>query len=97
MANDRYFFGLNDNNDVHPLKITSKGLSGTDVTVQTSRGTLQITIPVPGRHMITNALAAVAVGQQMGLSDEEIVQGCSVSSGRWSWRVFATEHFTNHG
>lgn len=43
--------------------------------MQTSRGTLQITIPVPGRHMITNALAAVAVGQQMGLSDEEIVQG----------------------
>ena len=89
------FFGLNDNNDVHPLKITSKGLSGTDVTVQTSRGTLQITIPVPGRHMITNALAAVAVGQQMGLSDEEIVQGIAAFrpvDGHGS--VFATEHFT---
>ena len=89
------FFGLNDNNDVHPLKITSKGLSGTDVTVQTSRGTLQITIPVPGRHMITNALAAVAVGQQMGLSDEEIVQGIAAFrpvDGHGS--VFVTEHFT---
>ena len=89
------FFGLNDNNDVHPLKITSKGLSGTDVTVQTSRGTLQITIPVPGRHMITNALAAVAVGQQMGLLDEEIVQGIAAFrpvDGHGS--VFVTEHFT---
>lgn len=89
------FFGLNDNNDVHALKITSKGLSGTDVTVQTSRGTLQITIPVPGRHMITNALAAVAVGQQMGLSDEEIVQGIAAFrpvDGHGS--VFVTEHFT---
>lgn len=63
--------------------------------MQTSRGTLQITIPVPGRHMITNALAAVAVGQQMGLSDEEIVQGIAAFrpvDGHGS--VFATEHFT---
>ena len=65
------------------------------MTVQTSRGTLQITIPVPGRHMITNALAAVAVGQQMGLSDEEIVQGIAAFrpvDGHGS--VFVTEHFT---
>ena len=89
------FFGLNDNNDVHPLKMISKGLSGTEVTVQTSRGTLQIAIPVPGRHMITNALAAVAVGQQMGLSDEEIVRGIAAFrpvDGHGS--VFVTEHFT---
>ena len=45
--------------------------------------------------MITNALAAVAVGQQMGLSDEEIVQGIAAFrpvDGHGS--VFATEHFT---
>jgi UDP-N-acetylmuramoyl-tripeptide--D-alanyl-D-alanine ligase len=36
---------------------------------------LEAFIPVPGRHMVGNALLAAAVGIEMGLSDEEVVEG----------------------
>ena len=32
----------------------------------------EVRLPVPGRHNVLNALAAVAVGREFGLSDEEI-------------------------
>lgn len=34
--------------------------------------------PLPGRHNIYNLMAAVAVGRELGLTDEEIVQGLSL-------------------
>jgi UDP-N-acetylmuramoyl-tripeptide--D-alanyl-D-alanine ligase len=37
----------------------------------------QITVGVWGRHHLTGALAAVAVGRQFGLSDEQIAEGLS--------------------
>ena len=37
--------------------------------------TLDLTIPIPGPHMVYNALAGVCVGAALGLSDKEICQG----------------------
>ena len=37
--------------------------------------------PMPGRHNVQNALAAVAVALEMGLSDEAIIQDSSASTG----------------
>jgi UDP-N-acetylmuramate--alanine ligase len=34
-----------------------------------------ITVPMPGRHNVQNALAAIAVGLELGMSDEDIVRG----------------------
>lgn len=34
-----------------------------------------IELPMPGRHNVQNAIAAVAVGLEMGMSDEQIVKG----------------------
>jgi UDP-N-acetylmuramate--alanine ligase len=34
-----------------------------------------ITVPMPGRHNVQNALAAIAVGIELGLGDEAILQG----------------------
>ncbi|MBC7979815.1 MAG: UDP-N-acetylmuramoyl-tripeptide--D-alanyl-D-alanine ligase [Armatimonadetes bacterium] len=47
--------------------------------------TAEVFIPVPGKHMITNALLAAAVGWKMGISPEEIAAGLSnvhLTSGR---------------
>jgi UDP-N-acetylmuramate--alanine ligase len=41
-----------------------------------SRRTIEgVHVPMPGRHNVQNALAAIAVAQELGLSDEEILQG----------------------
>ena len=39
------------------------------------RRTLSIHVPIPGRHNVQNALAAVAVALELGVSDEAIVAG----------------------
>jgi len=50
-----------------------------DVTVKDRSGEKRmiegIELPMPGKHNVQNALAAVAVGLEMGMSDEEIQSG----------------------
>lgn len=69
------FFGTGEHNAVYPLHIEPRGLTGTDITAATPQGEVAIWIPVPGSHMVTNALAAVAVGLELGLTGEEIARG----------------------
>lgn len=38
-------------------------------------GSIPVTLPVPGRHMVTNALLAAAAGWKLGLGLEEIAAG----------------------
>ncbi len=38
------------------------------------------TLPVPGSHNVMNALAAIGVGKEMGLTDEEIAAGLAAAS-----------------
>lgn len=48
-------------------------------------GNVEVRLPVPGRHMINNALLAAAVGWKLGLSLEQIAAGLAsarVASGR---------------
>ena len=39
------------------------------------RRTLPMLVPIPGRHNVQNALAAIAVALELGISDEAIVSG----------------------
>ncbi len=48
-------------------------------------GSAEVFLPVPGRHMVTNALLAAAVGWKLGLSPDEIAAGlggAQLTSGR---------------
>ena len=42
--------------------------------------TAEVSLPVPGRHMVTNALLAAAVGWKLGISPAEIATGLSNAS-----------------
>lgn len=53
----------------------SLGLAGSRFMLHTQKGEISVTVPAPGRHMISNALAAAAVGIQLGLSLEQIKAG----------------------
>jgi UDP-N-acetylmuramate--alanine ligase len=50
-----------------------------DVTVRERDGSTRqiegIELPMPGRHNVQNAIAAIAVGLQMGMADNDIVTG----------------------
>ena len=55
--------------------IVDHGVDGITCTVTTARDTYALTIPAPGEHMAYSASMAVAVGEELGLSREEIVRG----------------------
>lgn len=56
-------------------EIADHGVEGITCTVVTARDTYALTVPAPGAHMAYAASIAVAVGEELGLSREEIVRG----------------------
>ncbi len=69
------FFGLDESHDLYAADIENLGLEGTRCTFVTKAGTFQAHIPIPGRHMVYNALAGTAVGLALGLTPAEISAG----------------------
>ena len=67
------FFGTGDGNQFRADGIEPLGLRGTACNIHLPDGSsFPVIIPLPGAHMISNALAGAAVGYTMGLSAEEI-------------------------
>lgn len=56
-------------------EIADHGVEGITCTVVTARDTYALSIPAPGAHMAYSASIAVAVGEELGLSHDEIVRG----------------------
>lgn len=69
------YYGLNEGNDIFATDIKTDNESFTDFTVHTKDGEFKARINSLGNHMVQNALAAVAVGRTLGLSESEIVAG----------------------
>ena len=84
------FFGIRTESDYCARNIRLKGRRGVSFTLCMPDGTaVEIALPVPGEHNVLNALAAFAVGDQLGLSAEEMakaVRGAKLSSRRLDFR-----------
>lgn len=68
-------FGLNDTNDFYAYHIVTRGLFGSDCDLHIQNKVIHVTIPLPGEHMILNALAAASVGSLLDMTPEEIASG----------------------
>ncbi len=51
------------------------GVGGITCDVETENNTYRLEIPAPGEHMVYSASMAVAVGERLGLTPEEIIRG----------------------
>lgn len=69
------WFGIENKRDFYADEIEVVGLEQTKCTLHTPIGAVSVTIPVPGEHMVLNALSAAAVGVEMGLTLEQIKAG----------------------
>ena len=67
--------GEGENCNVRVTDVVEKGMDGTDCVVTTPRGRYALTIPTPGRYMIYAAAMAAAIGEELGLTAEEIAAG----------------------
>ena len=70
-------FGFEDTNDIHPVKIVNRGLWGSEVGVENGAGMFNISVPLAGKHMIMDALAAVSVARLLDLTSEQVAFGIS--------------------
>ena len=73
-------YGFSAQADIRGENVTPHpGGNSFDVVVRARDGSLRtiqnIRLPMPGRHNVQNALAAVAVGLEMGMSDAAIAHG----------------------
>ena len=70
---ETHFYGLEQEEyrgeDIH------SGLTGVTATLSGPRWSEKVTISIPGKHNVYNALAAMAAGERLGLTKEEIVAG----------------------
>lgn len=69
------YFGLDNNASYRAEQIENKGLRGTTAQFITPMSTFSAHISIPGEHMVHNALAGIAVGYALGMSDDEIKNG----------------------
>lgn len=70
------FFGLGVNCAFRATDIASLGLRGSSCRIHLPSGdSFSCTVPLPGTHMIYNALAGASVGYSLGLTPEEIKRG----------------------
>ena len=68
-------FGLSEQCRVYATDIKGKGLFGSEAVIHGNGESFAVQIPLPGEHMVYNALAAAAAGQLLGLTPEEIRDG----------------------
>lgn len=69
------FFGIENHSGIWADAIKPEGLKGISCCIHTEKGSFSVLIPIPGHHMVYNALAGTAVGLTYGLSLEEIKAG----------------------
>lgn len=71
----KYTFGLNEENDYYSENIQVLGVEGIKGYVHTPKNKYEIILKVIGKHMIYNTLPAIIIGENLGLSNEQIQKG----------------------
>ena len=85
------FFGLSENASIGAQSIRATR-QGTAFILKSPQAEIAITLRIPGRFMVPNALAAAAVGHHLGLSLPEIKRGLeSVKSVRGRMNIIKTK------
>ena len=70
-------FGLGEGCDVRGVGFAPRGAEGSALTVLAGERRIELFLPAYGRHLAYAALAAAAVGIELGLSDEQIAAGAA--------------------
>jgi UDP-N-acetylmuramoyl-tripeptide--D-alanyl-D-alanine ligase len=73
-------FGLSPTADVRAGEIVSRGLAGTEFTVHAPWGERRMRSAAPGRHLIPHALAAITVGERLGIGLGEAAEALASGS-----------------
>ena len=76
-ARRKLTFGLGEGCDVRGVGFAPRGAEGSALTVLARERRIELFLPAYGRHLAYAALAAAAVGIELGLSDGQIAAGAA--------------------
>ena len=76
-ARRKLTFGLGEGCDVRGVGFAPRGAEGSALTVLAGERRIELFLPAYGRHLAYAALAATAVGIELGLSDGQIAAGAA--------------------
>ena len=91
------YYGMNRNADVYAESVEANGIYGTKAVIFLKKEDkkIEVKIPLPGKHMVYNAMAAATVGEILGLGAEEIRQGIeNIQSVGGRLHIIETEKYT---
>ncbi|MCH5188056.1 MAG: UDP-N-acetylmuramoyl-tripeptide--D-alanyl-D-alanine ligase [Oscillospiraceae bacterium] len=75
------WFGFETENDIYVEDMCDKGLMGIEGVINAYRDKrLQFLLGIPGRHVLYSVMAAVGVGLELGLTDDEICAGIEAAA-----------------
>ncbi|MEP4371876.1 MAG: UDP-N-acetylmuramate--L-alanine ligase [Alloalcanivorax venustensis] len=74
-------YGFSDDADLRAENVRQNGMGTAFRVVRTEGEPLEITLNMPGRHNVLNALAAIAVAADEGAEDDAIVRGLNGFTG----------------
>lgn len=70
-----YFSMENKNADIYADNIIEKGIEGISCDIHSNNLNISVDIHIPGKHMVSNAMAAAGVALEWGMSGEQIKAG----------------------
>jgi len=68
-------FGMSRVNDIFASELATHGLFGSSCKIHINSSSFPVNVPLPGEHMVLNALAAASVGSLLGLTEAETASG----------------------
>ena len=74
-------YGFNEDNDIRAVDVDQTGMKSSFTVLRKSREPLRLTINMPGLHNILNALAAIGIATDEGVSDTAIARALESFSG----------------
>jgi UDP-N-acetylmuramoyl-tripeptide--D-alanyl-D-alanine ligase len=83
--------GTGDDADVRAADITEDDRARPSFLLQTVEGDARVTLAVAGRHQVGNALAAAAVGLELGLTPGQIADVLGQAGPASKWRMEITD------
>lgn len=74
-------YGFNEDNDIRAIDVEQVGMQSSFIVLRKGREPLRLTINLPGLHNILNALAAIGIATDEGVSDAAIARALESFSG----------------
>ncbi|HHM04579.1 MAG TPA: UDP-N-acetylmuramate--L-alanine ligase [Gammaproteobacteria bacterium] len=90
-------YGLGEGVDVRAVDLRQQGATASFTVQRKGRPLLPLTVNLPGRHNVQNALAAVAVAQELGVADAAVSSGLTRFQGIGRRFQLNGEHQTRAG